>query len=275
VESSPAVVNGVVYVGSTGGYVYALNASAVLMSAAKRLIWSYKEPVTYSTPAVVRGVVYVGSTDYNVTALNATTGALVWNYTTRGSVESSPAVAGGIVYVGSFDNNLYALNATTGALVWKYTAVVNGVYFPWFSSPAVARGVVYVGSDDDKIYAFGVHSVSCIHVVPSYTVVFRGSRGSINVTVANQGSYTETFTVTVYANTTAIATQTVTLTIGASTTIAFTWNTTGFAYGNYAISANVALAPSETNNWTGPFTDGTVTVSGPASGSGGGRVYLR
>ncbi len=32
-------------------------------------------------------------------------GQLLWNYTTRGSVESPPAVANGVVYVGSTDNN--------------------------------------------------------------------------------------------------------------------------------------------------------------------------
>ena len=57
---------------------------------------------------------------YNVYALNATTGALLWNYTTGGSVYSSPAVANGVVYVGSDDFNVYALNAITGAKLWSY-----------------------------------------------------------------------------------------------------------------------------------------------------------
>jgi len=42
------------------------------------------------------GIVYIGSWDHNVYALNAKTGAKVWNYTTRGFVESSPTVAYGI-----------------------------------------------------------------------------------------------------------------------------------------------------------------------------------
>jgi hypothetical protein len=63
-------------------------------------------------------------------------------------------------------------------------------------------------------------------------VVDQGLNDNINVAVANQGSYTETFNVTVYADTTAIATQTATLAIGNSTTITFTCNTIGFDYGN-------------------------------------------
>ncbi len=76
-RSSPAVVNGVVYVGSTDLRVHALNANtgATLWTA------TTGGPVI-SSPAVVNGVVYVGSTDLMVYALNATTGATLWNRVT-------------------------------------------------------------------------------------------------------------------------------------------------------------------------------------------------
>jgi outer membrane protein assembly factor BamB len=53
---SPAVVNGVVYVGDNNGTYYALNAS----SGAK--LWSFQTDGNFETssPAVVNGVVYVG-----------------------------------------------------------------------------------------------------------------------------------------------------------------------------------------------------------------------
>jgi hypothetical protein len=70
---------------------------------------------------------------------------------------------------------------------------------------------------------------------------------NINVTVENQGSYTETFNVTLYANTTEIETKQITLTNGASTTITFTWNTIGFAYGNCTIWAYVEPILGETD----------------------------
>src|SRR5712675_2392356 len=67
VYSSPAVANGVVYVSSEDGAVYALEAS----TGAK--LWSYTTGggVFGSSPAVENGVVYVGSDDANVYALNA------------------------------------------------------------------------------------------------------------------------------------------------------------------------------------------------------------
>jgi outer membrane protein assembly factor BamB len=68
VDPSPAVANGVVYVGSEDSKVYALKAS----TGAK--LWSYTtENGVYSSPAVANGVVYIGSRDGNVYALNAGT----------------------------------------------------------------------------------------------------------------------------------------------------------------------------------------------------------
>ena len=140
VTSSPAVANGVVYVGSCDDNVYALNAS----TGAK--LWSYTTGGdVYSSPAVANGVVYVGSYDDNVYALNASTGAKLWSYATGDSVDSSPTVANGVVYVGS--------SATVRAERQHRRPAVELPTPAGDSSPAVANGVVYVGSDDDKVYA--------------------------------------------------------------------------------------------------------------------------
>ena len=62
VSSSPAVADGVVYVGSQDGNVYALDAATGAQA------WSFPTgaPVTFSSPAVADGVVYVGSNDGKV-----------------------------------------------------------------------------------------------------------------------------------------------------------------------------------------------------------------
>jgi outer membrane protein assembly factor BamB len=183
VFSSPAVANGVVYVGSYDGNVYALNAST------GALLWSFPTGnAVDSSPAVANGVVYIGSGDNNVYALNASTGALLWSFPTGSSVESSPAVANGVVYVGSDDNNVYALNASTGAKLWSYTTF--GVVF---SSPAVANGVVYVGSDDKNVYALNASTGAKLW---SYTT---GSFVFSSPAVANGVVYVGSYDGNVYA----------------------------------------------------------------------------
>jgi outer membrane protein assembly factor BamB len=137
----PAVAGGVLYVGASGGS----SGPDLLALSYGSVLWQYPIEVA-SSPAVVNGVVYAGSADDNVYALDENTGALLWKYSTAGSVNSSPAVAGGVAYAGSEDGNVYALNASTGALIWKHSVG----YFA--ASPAVANGVVYVVSGDGNDY---------------------------------------------------------------------------------------------------------------------------
>ena len=75
-ESSRAVANGVVYLGSWDDNVYALDAS----TGAK--LWSYATGNELrSSPAVSDGAVYIGSEDGKFYALNGSTGAELWRYT--------------------------------------------------------------------------------------------------------------------------------------------------------------------------------------------------
>jgi outer membrane protein assembly factor BamB len=269
VESSPAVVGGLVYVGSDDHNVYCLNAST------GAFVWSYTtgSEVGYSSPAVVGGLVYVGSLDDMVYCLNATSGAFVWSYKTGGMVFSSPAVVTGLVYVGSNDDNVYCLNASTGAFVWSYTT--GGEVD---SSPAVVNGVVYVGSEDGKVYAFGPssaeHDVSIEGIIASKSVLGSGYSMGINVTAADLGSYTETLNLTAYANATIIGSENITLAAGISTTVTFTWNTTGLAYGNYTLSAYALLVLGETNTGNDNMTGGTVYVGIPGDINGDGIVDI-
>lgn len=103
--------------------------------------------------------------------------------------------------------------------------------------------------------------VAVTAVTPLETVIQQSYPCLVNVTVANKGGYDETFSVTAYANQTSIGTQTVTLSTGNSTTIVFTWNTTGFAYGNYTISASAAAVPNEISLSDNTLQDGQVTVT--------------
>ena len=145
--SSPAVVDGKVYVGSYDSKLYCLNASTGTH------IWNYTTgDAVLSSPAVADGKVYIGSNDFKVYCLNVTTGAHIWNYTTDiyGYVMSSPAVADGKVYVGSVDRKVYCLDASTGDFIWSYKTGGDVR-----SSPAIADGVLFIGSQDGIVYAFG------------------------------------------------------------------------------------------------------------------------
>ena len=119
--------------------------------------------------------------------------------------------------------------------------------------------------------------VAVTNITLSRTVIGQGYGMSINVTAENQGDFEETFNVTLYANTAIVHILTVyNLTIGNSTTVTFTWNTTGFAKGNYTISATADTVPSETDtadNMLSAAMDVCVTIPGDVDGDRDVDIY--
>ncbi|HET8909808.1 MAG TPA: PQQ-binding-like beta-propeller repeat protein, partial [Ktedonobacterales bacterium] len=114
IASQPAVVNGVVYVGSWDGYEYALDATTGAM------LWK----------------TFLGTTTASPTCFPSQMG-----------ISSSATVQNGVVYVGGGDAYWYALDATTGAVLWKvYTGdnSATGGHYNW-SSPLIYNGYAYIG----------------------------------------------------------------------------------------------------------------------------------
>jgi len=121
----------------------------------------------------------------------------------------------------------------------------------------------------------GNHDILVTNITLAKTVVGQNYSTSIDLTVKNQGDCTETFNLTVYANTTVIETQTVNNMLnGTSTVLTFTWNTTGFAKGNYTIRAVADTVLGETYTDDNTRTDGTVLVTIPGDLDGNFTVQL-
>jgi hypothetical protein len=110
----------------------------------------------------------------------------------------------------------------------------------------------------------------------SKTVVGQGLTTQINVTIANNGTIpNDSLKIFVYANTKIIYIQTIPfLTNGTAITLTFYWNTTGFAYGNYTISAYVQPVPGETNTQDNTLTGSIITVTIPGDVDGDHWVFL-
>jgi len=92
----------------------------------------------------------------------------------------------------------------------------------------------------DGYYYTSVHDVAVINLV--------ASEFSVNVTVENQGTHTETFNVSTYYTRLTdplIGTQTITLERGANATLTFTW--TPPTYGRYEILAEASIVEGETD----------------------------
>jgi outer membrane protein assembly factor BamB len=174
VASSPAIANGVVYVGSGDNRVYALDA------ADGALLWDFTTGGDVaSSPAVADGMVFVGSYDGKVYALNASDGAFVWSYATGAMVVSSPAVADGMVYVGSYDHHFYAFGSGSSALTYSVAFTASGL-------PSGARWNVTLNSQtqsstSDSIVFDVPNGVYAFTVTPPTGYEASPSSGSITV----------------------------------------------------------------------------------------------
>jgi glucose/arabinose dehydrogenase/outer membrane protein assembly factor BamB len=170
VSSSPAVANGVAFVGSPDHNLYAFDAAGKTSCAGTPVtctaLWTGTTGgAVSSSPAVANGVVYVASGNGKLYAFDA---GGVTNcagtpkkcnplWTANANALSSPTVVNGIVYVGSGTNLAAydAAGATNCAGAPKtcnplWTAATGGTVV---SSPAVTNGVAYIGAGT-HLYAF-------------------------------------------------------------------------------------------------------------------------
>lgn len=109
------------------------------------------------------------------------------------------------------------------------------------------------------------HDVAVINVEPASPIIYDGWAVNISVIAMNNGSFTESFTVTAYYNdSNTIGAQDVTnLLPGENATLVFTWNTsetTQTLYTNYSIKAQASIVTNETETANNLFVDGPVKV---------------
>jgi outer membrane protein assembly factor BamB len=148
VRSSPAVGNGMVYVGVYDNNLYAVDAKM------GKFRWKYPtEGGIASSPHVYRDKVLIGSEDRVIYAISGINGNLIWKCQTEGKIRSSVNVEFDHAFFGSDDGRLYAANAQTGRVVWRFES--GG---PIQSTPLVDDEIVYVGCEDGHLYALDLRT---------------------------------------------------------------------------------------------------------------------
>jgi hypothetical protein len=112
-----------------------------------------------------------------------------------------------------------------------------------------------------EINAPATHDIAVTDVHPSSTLVFIGETVHVMVVVTNLGSATESFNVTAYYDSVAIASQQVVdFGPGSNRSLEFEWNTAGLASGNYHMSASATVLSGETNTSNNLYDDGVVQL---------------
>ena len=159
-HAQPQVGDGLVYFGTDGGYLIAVDATTgaekwnFVPETPSMLFGFVKEkprPI-YAGPVLAGQRVIFAGTANKVYALDAATGkpSPGWEpYDVGERVWGTPLVVSDTVYLGTLGHKLIALDATTGKERWKFEQAKGTLA----GSPVFDNGVIYVGSFDDHLYA--------------------------------------------------------------------------------------------------------------------------
>ncbi len=140
--ASPAIYDGVPYVGTDSALVVAL--APFEFKAGFELVGSGS---IQGAPALTKERVYIGFSKNMFAAFERETGKLVWKYETKGPVTTTPLIHGKVVYFTTSNGFCYALDAETGSFKWKFNALSQA------SSPAFDNDIVYIGTAKFRTYA--------------------------------------------------------------------------------------------------------------------------
>ena len=153
-ETTPIVVNGVMYVTTSFNHVYAIDAKT------GEQFWHYKHkmgPVTtYCCGPNNRGVavhndkVYMGTLDAKLVALDAKTGSLIWQTDIAEpelgySETMAPTAVNGKILIGTNGGEygirgfVRAYDAETGKLVWNFDTIPENSVGVWATKDATGR----------------------------------------------------------------------------------------------------------------------------------------
>jgi outer membrane protein assembly factor BamB len=184
---APAVIDGLVFVGSTDGTLHAIDAT----TGVERWTYAAGHSITGS-PIVVDGVVYAATgqsqtlLDDMLFALDERTGERLWTFPIDGALNTSPAFADGLVYVvggmaSSAQPTVFAVDAMTGTQRWAFQP--EGLNS---ATPSVANGKVYLGDSTGTFYALDAGTGDVLWKVTIEAVNFTPEQPA----TLNQGGYT-------------------------------------------------------------------------------------
>ncbi|HEV7782745.1 MAG TPA: PQQ-binding-like beta-propeller repeat protein [Chitinophagaceae bacterium] len=193
-QSSPMVQDGIVYVGSGSGAMYALQETD------GKVKWTFKTAsLVRSSPSWYRNTVYFGDLSGKVYAVNAKTGEKKWQFATTGdtinneregndykAIIASVALKDDIAVVGGRDGFLYGLDAVNGNELWRHDYEGSWI----LTSVAIKENTVITGTSDGRvIQAFDLRTGKELWKYKTTSTVWASPVvvGSMVIAVVNDG----------------------------------------------------------------------------------------
>jgi outer membrane protein assembly factor BamB len=153
-EATAVIVDGVVYVGSFDGNLYAID----LATGTKK--WEFKTDLGFSAAAAVRdGKIIAGDADGKIYCLDLS-GKELWNFDAGGEINGGPNFYKDQVLIGSQNATLYWLNFADGKKVLEYK-IGDQIR----SLPTVVENRAFLAGCDGKLHVINLDNASAIAAV--------------------------------------------------------------------------------------------------------------
>lgn len=166
IDGPPTVEDGVIYVGSRDGTVWAVDMMTNATKWRANTRWLYSNNQILSYPSVYDGTVYLPFYNYNsglhnanLWAFNATNGKWIWHTDFEDLLSLGPAtIANGMVYTPG-DSAFWAFDPTNGRIVWS-----SGIRESWSGAAVLPSSrKLYVVSEDSSYLKRGVYGIDADH----------------------------------------------------------------------------------------------------------------
>jgi hypothetical protein len=158
----------------------------------------------------------------------------------------------------------YATWNTSGLADGNYTINANVQTFPHEADLSDNSYTATVQIGTAPPIQICIHDIRVANVTCSKNEVYQGETVDIEVTVRNDGNFTESTSVGAYYNSTIIQEENVTeLAPATERVLLFQWNTTSVPEGTYEISATANPVMGQTNFEHLKYTDGSVKIKSP------------
>ncbi len=145
IEAVPMVADGTLYVGGKDGHFYAID----IRDGSKKWVYRNATGGFLSSANAANNLIFAGSEDGSLYAFDPQVGEPAWFVLTGKNIDSSPVVSNNTLFFGNDNGAFFALNAANGKEKWNYYTDIGEIK----SSPALANGIVFFGSNNGNVYA--------------------------------------------------------------------------------------------------------------------------
>jgi hypothetical protein len=137
----------------------------------------------------------------------------------------------------------------------------------WNTGDVTQAKAVNAAGTYTAYYELRFHNIALVHI-DSKSVIGQGYTVLVKVKIENQGNYTEAFTATLYAQSFTIQTKYLVLQSNSSAIVQFSWDTSGYAIGDYIVKVNASIVLDEIDIEDNTIIGDWVTITIPGDDSG-------